>query len=152
MYQTIKVRIRLSKCQKDYLLKYETIYHEEIDKIYSLLNNNDKIISFKRIRVTKYIKEQSHWALYQIALRKYKRKREGKQFTYQKSSTWSPLNTLVRNNLLFITYGILFPISNDALCLCANDKQLFAIGNHEIIRIDFIHDEMVWFVNFLIRV
>lgn len=152
MYRTIKIRIRLSIYQKDYLLKYETIYHNEINKIYNLFSISKRPLPIKKINITDNIKEQSHWALYQIALYKYKRNLEGKQYTYQKSSTWSPLNAVVLNSVLIISYGDLFPISRDALMMCINDKQLATIGTNRIVRIDLVHDEMFWYVNYLIKI
>lgn len=151
MYKTIKIRLQLSEEQKEHLLKYEAVFHKEINRI-NILFTTCYLHNFKNIQITNKIEKHTHWILYQIALCKFKQLHMGKKFTYGKSSTWSPYTAKVNKNMLELYYGDDWPFFKHELKMKVEEYQIQLLVESKVIRIDIIHDEKFWFANFLIKI
>lgn len=150
MYQTIKIRLRLSINQLAHLQSYEAIYHEQIQNLLTQFRAHPTTLGISSLYFDSSINTYSQWTVYQIALRLYRGELCKKTFLYQRSSSWSPQSFHIEGGNLTLHYGGTFLQLSDSVILCPLDDQLHKLKENRVIRMDLIHDEKFWFANFLV--
>lgn len=152
MYRTIKIRLKATKAQKEHLFTYEAEYHQQLVSLVAQMRTHPYNVKFKDISIAESIAVHSRWTLYQLALKMHNREKEQKRTGYGKSSTWSPRSFTINKDRLTLHYGKQFSHRKDTVTLKPLATELLQLEEHEIIRMDLVHDEYFWYANFLVRI
>ena len=72
MYRTIKVRIKMSNLEKQYLKAYEAIFKEEIKHCIIQMQECPLDIRYKTMQFSNFINKSNYWIIYKLALHMHK--------------------------------------------------------------------------------
>lgn len=150
MYFTQKVRIKLTKEEKQLLFLYECIYHQQIDHIVNQMNKLKKV-SYSYICFDENIHSTSRWLLYKLAHKKYDALKENRHFQYERSSSWSPTSFLYQYGKLRLKFGKTFKKQDCVLFLSFTEFEKSILEENRMVRMDIVHDEIYWFANFTLE-
>lgn len=152
MYRTLKIRVKTTSIQKSHLREYEKMYYKELDNLILQFQKHPARTKFRDTLISESIEAHSHWTLYQIGVKMYRRKNENKKASYGKSSSWHPRSIHVHNDKLTLHYGKAFAHRQDTLWMKPEYTELLQLKMHTIVRMDLVHDETFWYANFLIHI
>lgn len=147
MYYTLKIRMIINERQKDILQEYENIYHEQLNRMIHYMNVTGNVM-MKNMMFTKVIVKQNEWQLYRIALKYYQTLRCKGNYHYGRSSTWSQGAYIFKEQYLILMFGSKFQVNELRIRLSMNEKEIKLLNLGKISRLDIVHDEKFWFVNF----
>lgn len=150
MYVTLKVRIKANLKEKEILLMYEQIYKAELYKVITDMMTSGNI-QYQKRKINSIIDYNSHWMLYQLALRSFKTVKSKKHFQYERSSTWNCRSFRVCNGNLILNFGMLFHVAHLNMPLSITSKEEEYIYNGRVVRLDLTRNETMWFANFIIQ-
>lgn len=149
MYMTLKLRFKMNRETKKYLLAYETAYHNEILKLSNQLRKGERQI--QKLNFSTYFHPDARWQLYKLALKYEQADRCQRKICYSRSSSWGGKAFRIMNNKINLFFGISFPVEMLAITIYANELELNRLQKGKLIRVDIVHDEKFWFGNFIIK-
>ncbi len=152
MYRTIKVRIKMSDVEKQYVEAYEAIFKEEIKHCIIQMQECPLDIRYKTMQFSNFINKSNYWIIYKLALHMHRCISVGRSCHYGRSSSWSPKAIQMGMNHMILLYGEDFPIKWSTLTLMPLTDEFVEIKTNKLIRVDLIHKDNLWYANFLIQI